>query len=274
MTGRLYWLGNAAKTRIIAEILSRTAHGQETLIFDYGCGRAGDWPEILAAHPHLRLIGYEPHGPSYRAARERLDGLRAEILTGSSIETASFQADIIVSLSVLEHVYDRAFYLRTAKRLLAKDGVFYLNYDDGHFRTMLDLSQPRQWPSQVREWVHNLLAWPLGRLGCVGFYQGRVYGAELDRLLGESRLRTTRVFYSNLASLKALQKRIPPEQLEDYGHFWLQVEEWLNSSFAYEGPVQLGDRLNLWGQMPSRTLVLEHAPTARESDGEGGTGAA
>ena len=115
MTQRLYWLGNAAKSRVIEEILANNPGPEPVTVFDYGCGDGGDWPSILADHPKLRLVGYEPYAPSCRKARERLCNHTAKILTAKDIDTLAIKADYIVSFSVFEHVVHRFEFLRHAK---------------------------------------------------------------------------------------------------------------------------------------------------------------
>ena len=66
---KLYWLGNVAKVRVIWEILRRSC--SRTVVFDYGAGTGGDWPQILADHPQIELVGYEPYAPSERNCASR-----------------------------------------------------------------------------------------------------------------------------------------------------------------------------------------------------------
>ncbi len=177
MSGRLYWFGNAAKAKIIQEILrdiSKREIGNRVLIFDYGCGTGGDWPRVLNDYPSIHLVGYDPNRSAIEVAKTRLQGFSAELLTGDQLQSMPFLADYIVSFSVFEHVYDRLAYLQTAKTHLAEDGIFYLNYDDGHFRNMLDLNAPRAWPVTLRVWLHNLLSSSLAKLGWKAQFQRRV----------------------------------------------------------------------------------------------------
>ena len=130
----MYWMGNIAKSRIIGEILD--AHPATPFtIFDYGCGDGGDWKRVLADRTDIRMVGYEPDRASANRARERAARIAGEIYTGDAIQTLELSADCIVTFSVFEHVVDRREFLAHAKRLLAPNGMLYLNYDDGHFRT-------------------------------------------------------------------------------------------------------------------------------------------
>lgn len=257
-TQKLYWLGNSAKTKVINEILNQENKKEKIIIFDYGCGAGGDWSNILSDYPHLQLVGYEPCRKAFELAQERLKGFQANLFTANELHALNFKADFIVSFSVFEHVYDRYSYLQTAKKHLAEDGIFYLNYDDGHFRNSLDLSQPDLWSSQLKEWLHNLVAEPLARIGMVSQFQKRLPRAEVDRLIDQTGFRIINTFYSNLASFKALHKRIPQEKQKEFSQFWLDVEETLNAKFYEDGLMGLGDTANLWQQMGSRTLSLCH----------------
>lgn len=259
MTDRLYWTGNSAKTKILADMLGKLPTGRQTLVFDYGCGGGGDWPEVLRDYPQIRLIGYEPHAESFARAKAALQGLNAELYTGEEIADLDFKADFIVSFSVLEHVYDRNFYLRTARKLLGDEGIFYLNYDDGHFRNCLDLNRPPLWFGQLKEWLHNLLAGPLSRVGLTDRYQRRVPSVELLEQVRETGFSVERSEYSNLVSFKRLQKTMPDDLRQEYSRLWLQVEERLNGSFLLRGDAVMGDNANLWLEMGSITLFLKPA---------------
>ncbi|UKO98447.1 class I SAM-dependent methyltransferase [Nostoc sp. UHCC 0870] len=254
----LYWLGNCAKTKIIGEILEKIHHSQEVVIFDYGCGTGGDWPSILANHPNIRFIGYEPSKKSFALAQKRLSNFNVQLLTAESIQQVTFKADFIVSFSVLEHVYDKAFYLKTAKKILADQGIFYLNYDDGHFRNYLDLNELNLSFLQAKEWINNLLAQPLASVGVVSSFQKRVDRRDIDNLVQEIGFSILQNFYSNLNSFKSLCKTLSPDKQQNFAHLWLEVENVLNEKFRQEGETYYGDSTNLWWQMGSRTLVLQH----------------
>lgn len=255
---KFYWLGNAAKAKIINQILSQISSEKDTLIFDYACGDSGDWNAILTNYPNIKLIGYEPDIKSVNKAKSKLKGHKVILLTGQEIYQHNFQADYIVSFSVFEHVYNRQEYLQLAKQHLADKGLFYLNYDDGHFRNYLNLNSPHLWKKQITEWLHNILASPLAKLGKISTFQRRVDREEVENLIENNGFRVSESFYSNLSSLKGLQKKISPENKQLFTQTWLEFEDLLNANFCEESPIYLGDTTNLWSQMGSRTLVLRH----------------
>ena len=255
-----YFLGNAAKSRVVRSILERALKehvSRDFVVFDHGCGGGGDWPEILDDNPFIRYVGYDPDPRSLRRAFDRLQGRKARFLSADELDGESISADFVVSFSVFEHVYDRSAYLRLSGRHLAPGGTFFLNYDDGHFRTPLDLDRPALWGRQLRPWIHNLLARPLAALGGVSRFQARVTRSEADRLVGEAGFEIIDEFYSNIESFKTLSKTLPPQAREEFMALWIGVEEALNARFRVPGDVQImGDEANLWRALPSRTLVL------------------
>jgi len=255
---KLYWLGNAAKSRIIGNILKLVENKENVLIFDYGCGDGGDWPAICTDYPQIRLIGYEPSQSSFEKSKGRLKSKNALILTGNDLDQETFQADFIVSFSVLEHVRDRVEYFNTAKRYLATGGIFFLNYDDGHFRNTLDLSRPALWPYQALPWFLTLGSKVLGGLMPTSLYQRPVSEDEVGDLVQETGFRVVGDEFANLVSLKRLFATVPPESQHDYCNFWQQVEERLNTDFSC-GSSEHGKAMkNLWQEMYSRTMQLVH----------------
>jgi SAM-dependent methyltransferase len=257
---RLYWVGNIAKTRIIDDILAAHPASAPLTIFDYGCGAGGDWNRILSDHAHIRLVGYEPHEPSAARARQSLRGLSAEIFTADAIQTLALAADYIVSFSVFEHVVDRRQFLAHAKRLLAPAGVFYLNYDDGHFRNRLDVAQIDTWLPALRSFARTLASGPAAAMARNSKYQRRVAARDADSLVAEAGFRTMRIDYHNLINLKGLAKTMPEHLQEEYARWWLAAEQELNARFRFDlARSSYGDTVNLWQQMVSRTLILRHA---------------
>ncbi len=258
---KYYWPGNIAKTKAISRVLRLLKQRSYLTIFDYGCGTAGDWPTLLAEFQNIRWFGYEPHKQSRHEAQERLRDLpNATVLAAHELDEASFSADVIVSFSVFEHVYDRRKYLETAHRLLSDQGIFILNYDDGHFRQYIDLSSPASWMMTLRQHLHNLAAPWVVKLGLVSSFQQRVKRDDADMLLANVGFKVESAEYSNFIGMKRLFKTLPAERHQNFIGFWLQAEEVLNRDFRTEGGRRMGDTANLWLEMVSRTLVLTHMP--------------
>jgi hypothetical protein len=62
--------------------------------------------------------------------------------------------------------------------------------------------------------------------------------------------------YENLGAFKALVKTLPADLAERFMEFWVLTEDRLNREFRVEGPTKLGDSINLWRELPTRTLTL------------------
>jgi|GEM_PF-559619 len=258
----LYWTGNAAKSRIIGQILDRVGPTGRALVFDFGCGRAAYWPQVLDDFPGLSLAFYDPDRRSMEEARQNLAGLPARALTDPDREP-SLGADYVVSLSVLEHVFNRPAYLAAAWKHLKPGGLLFLNYDDGHFRNRLDLSHPWESRDHLKEFLLNLAARPLAALGLRGRFQRRVTRGEVEELARRAGFGLESEFYSNLPSLKGFHSELEgpgwdEEARQEFARAWQDLEELLNRRFLRQGSrPRLGDPANLWVHMPSRTLVLK-----------------
>lgn len=65
-------IGNAAKAKILAEIVSEARNRSHVLVFDYGCGEAWYWRPVLEKYPSIELIGYDPDVSAVERARKYL----------------------------------------------------------------------------------------------------------------------------------------------------------------------------------------------------------
>lgn len=252
-----YWLGNAAKTTIMQRISALAI--RPLIVIDLGCGDGGDWPRFLADHPNVTLHAHDPDAERAAVARKRLQPWSTDVHAGPRATTITERADVIVSFSVFEHVWDRLGFLHDARSLLAADGIFFLNYDDGHFRRSLPLDLPGRWASELRTTVNNALAPVWAKRALFDRYQKRVHRDEVDDMTARAGFRCDEAFYSNLADLKELFSVIPPEGQQAYVEMWTKLEARLNNEFAVPVDGVRGDSMNLWRVMPSRTLVLRHA---------------
>lgn len=252
-----YWHGNSAKTIVIDRLLVLLAHGPLT-VFDFGCGGAGDWPAVLTDHPSLNLCYWDPHSGSLANAKQRLTGF-ANARPVNPADT--LLVDAVVSFSVFEHVADRLGYLKTIERVLRPGGMAYLNYDDGHFRTNIDLHQsPASWRMAIKEEVRNRLSVISRRFGRTHhLFQRRVTDSDLSTLLASTNLAVESEFYSNMTCFKGLCKTMPKELEGRFVDFWVDVEKRLNTEFQLADQY-MGSLSNLWRIMPSKTIVLRKDP--------------
>jgi SAM-dependent methyltransferase len=213
-------VGNSAKLYCLRWIERLIAtRPQPVRILDLGCGRALNFVELLRRHPQTRYVGIEPLVPETRIARENLRGFDALVLEGDAYdahERLAERFDVVVSFSVLEHVYRRDAYLRAAAESLAAGGRVLINYDCGHFRT-----------PTARDRIKNLAGPWLARMGREHHYQRFVREEAFSDLVRRAGLRIVegRVFNSHL---KDLYHAVPGSARGEFMERWLELELWLN----------------------------------------------
>jgi len=123
-------LGNGAKLFIRDRIAGRLGQGEPTIV-DLGCGNGRQWSWREPRADEVNLMGIEPAAGLVTQARKSFPMWEFHSGTAYDLEPAS--ADIVTSMSVLEHVYRRDKFMRYARACLSPGGIFYLNYDNGHF---------------------------------------------------------------------------------------------------------------------------------------------
>ncbi len=202
-------LGNAAKLYCLQWIERLAAEQPALRILDLGCGRADTFQVLLRRHPGIRYIGVEPDPAAAGAARVALPG--AEIVTASADEVEVEPVDVVVSFSVLEHVYRRAAYVATIARHLRPGGLAFVNYDAGHFVA-----------GDARERLRTLTAPPLARLGRENRYQAFVREVDFRRLAADARLEI--VEGKSFNALKEIYYALPEERWPDFMEHWLALE--------------------------------------------------
>ena len=247
----LYWPKNIAKYRAINAILAESQ--DDIAILDYGAGAGSDWPLVLRDHPHITLYCFEPSRDAAHILSQRVP----VVIDESELADPPGQVDYVISFSVFEHVRDRKRYLETAKRWLRPGGKFILNYDDGHFRTKIDLAQPTSWWPAFKVEAVNRCASMLPYLGLIGKYQKRVVRRQIDALVAETGFVVAGERYENLESMKRLASTLSDEELPDFCEMWLALENQLNDRFLKNCKESMGDTANLWREMLSRTLILK-----------------
>ncbi len=209
-------MGNAAKLYCL-ERVDELADSRESLrVIDLGCGDGSNFTRLLQRHRHVRYTGVEPSARACERAKAELDGLSAEVVNAPAYDLDLEPADVVVSFSVLEHVYRRLPYLRCAKRHLARDGLFLINYDAGHF---VNGRQSDRWKTRIG----GLLA----RFGLEGKYQAPVGEKEFSSLSSESGFRIVEEKVFN-TDLKSVYKVVPEGRRAEYMRRWLDFELYVN----------------------------------------------
>lgn len=212
----LLTLGNTAKLYCLERIDELVAVRGATTIVDLGCGDGRNFVELLRRHPQLRYVGVDPSADACSAARETLSGLGARIVNAPAYDVELEPADVVVSFSVLEHVYRRARYVKCIARHLKPGGLALVNYDAGHFVA----GTPRE---RRRERLKGAMGHVLARFGNERYFQSLVREAEFRRLVDEAELQVVEARVFNTA-LKEVYSLLPDPARERFMRPWLALE--------------------------------------------------
>jgi SAM-dependent methyltransferase len=218
-TPRLDPTGNSAKDYCLQRAAALARARPDLVVVDLGCGDGRNVEPLLRAHPSLRYVGIDPSARAIDDARRRLAPYDAELTIGHAYDVELALADVVLSFSVLEHVYDRAPYVRSIARNLKPDGVALVNYDSGHFTIGAE-----RWKGPVRR--------ALARLGRDARFQAAVHEGELRRLAADAGLRIEEERFFN-THLKELSRLLPDDARHEFARRWLELELWLNERIEY-----------------------------------------
>ena len=238
--------GNTAKLYCLNFIdqLASERSGVQTIL-DLGCGTGLNFVALLKKHPCIRYIGVEPSRHACDAARNALQGLNVDIRNEFAYDVTVPPVDVVVSFSVLEHVYRRQKYLECAKRNLAPDGVFLINYDAGHF------VMPGSLRPGIDRWLNSLS--PIkAALGYEKSYQSFVRENDFKSLVQAVGLKIIDEKMFN-TDLKTTYRFVPSEYREQFMVRWLALELDLNAmGITYADSVAHVFR--------TRNFILMHRP--------------
>jgi SAM-dependent methyltransferase len=211
--------GNSAKDYCLQRVAELARARPDLVVVDLGCGDGRNVEPLLRAHPAIRYLGIDPSVRAIEDARRRLSSYDAELTSGRAYDVELAHADVVLSFSVLEHVYDREPYIRSIARNLKLDGVALVNYDAGHFNVGAE-----RWKGPLRH--------ALARLGRDARFQAPVREAELRRLVADAGLRIEEArFFST--RLKEVHRLVPEAVRPEFARRLLELELWLNEHVEY-----------------------------------------
>lgn len=210
--------GNSAKLYCLnwIENLILKRREKDFKILDLSCGTALNFVNLLKKYPWVYYVGVDPDKKACLKARENLKGLNATIINDYAYnihQKIKEKFDVIVSFSVLEHVYRRKDYLISAKKCLKNDGYFLINYDAGYFIY-----------GNYREKIGILIGKILARFGIEKYYASFVKEKEFLRLIDEVGFKVVEAKYFNAPCLEELCKVI-----SKFMKKWLKFELWSNA---------------------------------------------
>ncbi|MCR4275093.1 MAG: class I SAM-dependent methyltransferase [Candidatus Campbellbacteria bacterium] len=141
-----------SKFFVIDEIEKMLIQKPDLAIGDLGSGQSKNFIELLKKYPQMRYVGFEPNKSEAAQARTILKSfptasVEGRLGYGEDEERWRGMFDVVVSLSVLEHVKDLETFLQFSVDLLKSNGRIIHLYDLGH----------ALYPSNLKEHFHVAL---------------------------------------------------------------------------------------------------------------------
>ncbi|OGF68220.1 MAG: hypothetical protein A2Y62_20725 [Candidatus Fischerbacteria bacterium RBG_13_37_8] len=225
-------VGNTAKLYCLNWIEDYIKKMQKPVsILDLGCGEALSFIKLLERYPDIYYMGIEPDKKISLKAQKNLAQFNAKVQCAYAYDIGKRigeKFEIVVSFSVLEHVYRRQDYMRSAKECLKDEGYFLINYDAGHFTS-----------PEERNKIKDLARILFARMGIEKYYQSFVKEEEFQALLQDNDFKVVDAKFFNSYSLKGFYREIAVADRPHYMEQWLESELSLNSL-----PVTSSDKLS------------------------------
>jgi len=123
------------KARLIDDLLNDFG-GRPVRVLDLGCGTAEAFVDALRRHTNITYTGVEQRDSSLRRARDTIgDYANVTLLSGFGEDFTGVDYDLVISLSVLEHVKRLDSFLSTSVGFAKDGGRVVHRYDLGHALT-------------------------------------------------------------------------------------------------------------------------------------------
>jgi ubiquinone/menaquinone biosynthesis C-methylase UbiE len=225
-------------------------------VTDLGGGKGDRWVSVLSKFPNLNLTFFEPDKTELGIAKTKIKGKNIIFFDDTkNIENES--QDLVYSFAVLEHVWDKQMFFNEIARILKKDGVAYISYDDGHFRNYLyrDKSYSFQYRNFIKTKLHKL--WQLTRW--YSKYQYPVNPVELLTIVNSVKLSIIDDYYSSIDNFKNFKVSEKLDLFRENSGTVYDLEKELN--IEYQKHFTLNQRIGmhgpLWKVMGTRTIKVK-----------------
>jgi len=224
-------------------------------VTDLGGGKGDRWVSVLSKFPNLNLTFSEPDKSELGIAKTKIKGKNV-LFFDNTKDIKNKSQDIVYSFAVLEHVWDKQMFFNEIARILKKDGVAYISYDDGHFRSYLyrDKSYSFQFRNFLKTKLHKL--WQL--LGSYSKYQYPVNPTDLLKIVNSAKLKIVDDYYSNIDNFKNFKVIEKLDLFRENSEIVYNLEKELN--IEYQKFFTLNQRIGihgpLWKVMGTRTIKV------------------
>ena len=225
-------------------------------VTDLGGGKGDRWVSVLSKYPNLNLTFSEPDKSELEIAKTKIKGKNV-LFFDSTKDIINESQDIVYSFAVLEHVWDKQMFFKEIARILKKDGIAYISYDDGHFRNYLyrDKSYSFQCRNFLKTKLHKL--WQL--LGWYSKYQYPVNPADLLNIVNSVKLSIIDEYYSSIDNFKNFKVFEKLDLFRENNMAVYNLEKELN--MEYQKWFTLNQRIGmhgpLWKVMGTRTIKVK-----------------
>lgn len=140
----IQWGSNSAFQDIFGFVIGFAKEKKYLRILDLGCGDGGQWNWYFKNKESfdfsLDITGYEPFANNATPSSSMdLDLIKIY----NNLEEVLGKFDVVLCMSVLEHVYDRKKFLEDSYRFTESEGYSLINFDNGHF------FNPKEWKRNI-----------------------------------------------------------------------------------------------------------------------------
>jgi SAM-dependent methyltransferase len=186
---------------IVEEAIRRAGEGKTVRVLDLGCGTANYVPELTKEFPDVNYVGLEPIEASYKAALKNLEGINnAKVYYQLGYDAVADEKessfDLVISLSVLEHIKQLKRFLALSVKYAKRDGLIVHRYDLGHALHT----------HSIKEWIHvrlgNNVPWLLPERQFVRY----LAPSEVESLYKDLGVAPKRTTYHQMPNHKAFEK--------------------------------------------------------------------
>ena len=191
------------KNKFLDDLLSEFS-GKETHILDMGSGTSANFIDVLKKNKNFYYTGIEFNEISLSAAHNNLKELQNAVALhgyGEGFDEKKDTYDVVVSLSVLEHVKCLEKFLLQSISMCKSGGMVIHRYDLGH----------SLYPSSLRE---QFTVWLSLRAPFIFSKNNFTTHPSLKKIVGileQNGLKNIEVDYSQSFSFKKLMNKLNPE---------------------------------------------------------------